>query len=109
MKKETLKDKVLIVLSNSEDSRNNDVILWLKVLDLSGYRTKIVREDDGTMTVKIPHQWLASVKQSDCQRVRAQIQNKHGLYLPTNEAVRKGRKIGEEEWRLWTLNDKYTP
>lgn len=56
MKKETLKDKVLIVLSNSEDSRNNDVILWLKVLDLSGYRTKIVREDDGTMTVKIPHQ-----------------------------------------------------
>lgn len=35
MRKETLKDKVLMVLQNNEDSRNNDVILWLKVLDLT--------------------------------------------------------------------------
>lgn len=108
MQKESLKSKVLIVLNNSTESRNNDVVLWLKVLDLSGYRTRIYREENGELTVSVPHQWLASIKQSDCQRIRAQIQNKHGLYLPTDENIRKWRKIGAEEWRLWTLNDKYT-
>lgn len=56
MQKESLKSKVLIVLNNSTESRNNDVVLWLKVLDLSGYRTRIYREENGELTVSVPHQ-----------------------------------------------------
>lgn len=41
------------------------------------------------------------IKQSDVQRVRAFIQNKKKLYLPTSEAVRKARKISQDSWEEW--------
>lgn len=99
MRKETLKDKVLMVLQNNEDSRNNDVILWLKVLDLSWHRTKYIIEWDQKY-IRIPMEGF-EIKQSDVQRIRAFIQNKKKLYLPTSEEVRKARKISQDSWEEW--------
>lgn len=102
-RKDSLRDRVYLVLQNSEDSRNSDVILWLKVLDLSGYRTKKMIDTDGSSKVVIPLEGL-SIKQSDVQRIRAMIQNKKHQFLPTYEEVRKARKISEEEWEGWIRN-----
>jgi hypothetical protein len=41
------------------------------------------------------------------RRTRAFIQNEEKRFLPTDEKVRKARRVNEEAYREWLRNEKY--
>ncbi len=92
-----LQEKVLYILENHPDTRNDDIQLTCMIV--LKHRPKDIKEIDGQwwMTTKAMR-WC---REDNVKRVRAKIQNdpKNPRFLPTDPAVRKKRNIEEETWR----------
>jgi hypothetical protein len=92
-----LKQKILWILSEDEQSRNSDIrltqMIWYKF-----YNSKIINLDDGTKAVRL-RDLFDLPREDNIKRVRAKIQNEEGKFLPTSAEVRKQRKIKEWKWR----------
>ena len=91
----SLEEKVLYVLEKHEKSRDDDALLTFLII--WEYSRKYVKEEDGKTWIS--SEALKWCREDAVKRVRAIIQNKKGLFLPTTEKVRKQRKISEEKWR----------
>lgn len=99
-----LEEKVIFCLQKYPEARNNDTRLTLYIIHeyLPGMlvRSTTIRPGD-------KEEWwvkteaLYIVREDNVKRVRAKIQNDRHLYLPTDPAVRKQRKINEEVWHAY--------
>lgn len=97
-----MKQVVHDVLANDERSRNDDRWLQLKVLEAMGYNIVIGKEAivwyiDPT-NFDIPN--FESIR-----RVRQELQNNEGQFLPTDPAVLYQRRIKEETIRSYYSHD----
>jgi len=92
-----LKQKILWILSEDEQSRNSDIrltqMIWYKF-----HNSKLVKLDDGTQAVRL-RDLFDLPREDNIKRIRAKIQNEEGKFLPTSAEVRKQRKINEWKWR----------
>ena len=102
-----LKEKVYSVLKQFPYTRNNDLDLTIRLWmcyysEYIGFQDGLINDYYVTFKslFKIP-------RQDDIKRIRAKIQNPNhktgyiGMFMPTDENVRKKRKIKEEEWRSY--------
>lgn len=87
----TLTDRVEFILLNYEKARNDD--MYLTIALWKNFYPQIVNED----FVLLGQMWELP-RESAITRLRANIQNTRGLYLPTDKTIRKKRRIMEEEW-----------
>jgi hypothetical protein len=99
-----LKDDILEVLRDDEQSRNSDIrltqVLWWRF-----YNNKMVKLGDGKIAVRLSD--LFELPREDhVKRIRAVIQNEENRYLPTSEEVRKKRLINEEKWLAYLEYNK---
>lgn len=90
-----LKDKVLYVLNRYPETRNDDAILTLTIIATYLPDEVLVQDDKHYISTYA----LRLIREDNVKRIRAVIQNEEHKYLPTLEAVRRQRKISEEEWR----------
>ena len=84
----TLKDKVLAVLSDTEDARNYDKVLCIEIFKRFYGCGDFITFDK---FFEVPN--FESIR-----RVRQLIQE-HGQYLPTIQSIRDKRKKQAGEWR----------
>lgn len=93
---QNLKEKILWILSEDEQSRNSDIrltqMIWYKF-----HNSKLVKLDDGTQAVRL-RDLFDLPREDNIKRLRAKIQNEEHKFLPTTMEVRKKRKINERIW-----------
>lgn len=97
MTKNSLKSLVYNVLESSPRSRDDDLYLTLCIWNRF-YDHKIFKDDEGMVCVRLSD-ILELPREDHIKRLRAQIQNVEGKYLPTNMSVCKKRRISEQKWR----------
>ncbi len=86
----TTKERVLHILETEPRTRNSDKWLTYRVFE------DIARENG--RKIFIPFElWAKFPAFETVKRVRAKIQNKHGLFLPTDPEVIAKRKHREKE------------
>lgn len=100
--RDNLKDKVLQGLAQCPEARDDDIKLtnWIW---LNYYSDHISKNEQGEYVVRLIDLYRLP-REDNIKRVRAHIQNIEHSYLPTSEAVRKQRRIGEQEWRIYLAN-----
>lgn len=100
--KDNLKDKVLKGLEMCPEARDSDIKLtnWIW---LHYYPDLIDQDIDGEYTVRLINLYKLP-SEDNIKRIRAFYQNVSHIYLPTSEEVRKQRRIGEQEWRIYLGN-----
>ena len=92
-----LKEKVLTILEKYPETRNSDIKLT-NAIWFEYYKEFLVALPNGEAGVsllniyELPHQ-------DNIKRLRAHIQNKKKMFLPTSLEVAKQRKWLEEDWR----------
>lgn len=91
-----LKDKILYCLEKYPETRNSDIKLTSAVW-FEYYSDKLVTLDDKRLAVPLVELYKIP-SQADVKRIRAIIQNKKKLWLPTEPEVRKKRNILEKDW-----------
>jgi hypothetical protein len=94
-----LKDKVITILSQQEQSRNSDIILTQHIW-YNYYQKYLFKSVDDRWSVRIGDLFNLP-SQDNIKRIRAKIQNEEHKYLPTDPEIRKKRQIKEEEWRRY--------
>ena len=92
----TLKAKIEHCLREDESCRNSDIRLT-NLIWWTFYQDKLKVEDEEVYVKLIDLYNLPS--QDDIKRIRAHFQNKLKVFLPTDENVRRKRKIKEEDYR----------
>jgi hypothetical protein len=103
MKKGILKRQVEKILFKNPESRNSDITLMTELWK-EFYPEKVRKTQSGEFGVyfqdlhKLP-------TQDNIKRQRALL-NAQGKYLPTDLNVRRARKISEEKWRIYCVNNK---
>ncbi len=105
MSKVKLKEMVLDILATDEKSRNCDQYLTLQIW-CKYYPQYITRDDQDYQVVKLINIYIDLPREDHIKRIRAIIQNVKNKYLPTDEKVRKQRKITEEKWIDFVRNEK---
>lgn len=96
MDKNALKLKVIAVLHEDEEARNNDKELawklWRKFYPgaFFFFRGEFSLTREGFDTIP---------SYAGIVRIRADVQNKQGLYLPTSWEIAKKRGLEEDSWR----------
>lgn len=95
MKRNVVRKQIEKVLETMEEARNDDKVLAIEVWRnyLPESRTIVTFEE----VLRLP-------SQEAINRIRRKIQNDEKRFLPTDEKIRKRRKISEKEWLeyLWT-------
>lgn len=92
-----IKTMVLKVLESQPETRNSDIALMIAIWKLYYPKSiKIGKSGDEGIWLKDLH---ILPREDHVKRHRAKIQNEKHLYLPTDWAVAKQRKINEERWR----------
>jgi hypothetical protein len=97
MSKNSLKSLIYNVLESQPRSRDDDLYLTLCIWNRF-YDHKIFKNEEGLVCVRLTD-ILELPREDHIKRLRAQIQNVEGKYLPTNLSVCKKRKISEQKWR----------
>ena len=92
----TLKETVERVLENRPETRNNDVTLTVWVWH--SLRPDLFRRIDGDSYIRTKDLYELP-REDNVKRLRAQIQNDEGRFLPTDPEVIKLRRRREERWR----------
>lgn len=100
--RDNLKDKVLQGLEKCPEARDNDIKL-LNWIWLNYYSDCISKNEQGEYVVRLIDLYRLP-REDNVKRVRAFYQNNQGKFLPTSEEVRKQRRIGEQEWRIYLSN-----
>lgn len=94
----TTKKLVEVVLNKKPLSRDDDKLLIIYCLKLQGM--KVTQTKEKTYTWEFTLQDLEQMKSFETiTRVRREIQNTEGKYLPTNPEIARQRKIREETIR----------
>ena len=95
------RQKVETILKDHESARNNDGSLYAYFI--IKYCPQLVQHIHEGFKESIPVIPLKNFKHlppmENIRRSRQIIQNDNNLYLPSDPAVRKARKIKEENWR----------
>lgn len=95
-----LKEKVYKMLEKSEKARNDDIHLQFMLIH-HYYPDGIKQDENGVWWIS---RRAATVFQERyVARLRGVIQNEEGLFLPTDPAVMRRRKINEETWHYAML------
>ena len=98
-----LKTQVRHCLLEYPETRNSDITLMLKIWEIY-FPEYLKKGATGQIGV-----WLKDLyelpREDNIKRVRAFFQNTQGLYLPSDPAVRKQRKIEEEKWLEFIRTD----
>lgn len=94
MEKLELTKKVMYILEKYEWARNSDVMLHMILIN-EYFPESIVTFSEKEIFVNTLT--LYRVREDHIKRIRARF-NAKGLYLPTDENVRKQRKISQEIW-----------
>lgn len=94
MEKLELTKKVMYILEKYEWARNSDVMLHMILIN-EYFPESIVTFSEKEIFVNTLT--LYRVREDHIKRIRAKFNSK-GLYLPTDENVRKQRKISQERW-----------
>jgi len=95
---EMLRGQVIFILAESEDTRNSDEVLTVKLIE-KFYPAVIQKSASGELC--IPVKFLGSrtiPSHSDISRLRRLVQNTKRLFLPTDPEVRDKRRISEQAW-----------
>ena len=93
----TYKQKVARLLAKWERARNDDGVLYAHYIN-TYHPSYVHRDAEDKPYVRLED--LKNLASPDTiNRCRQIIQNVDGLYLPTDPAVRKARKIKEENYR----------
>lgn len=100
--RDNLKDKVLQGLAQCPEARDNDIKL-LNWIWLNYYADCISKNEQGEYVVRLIDLYRLP-REDAVKRIRAFYQNVSHIYLPTSEEVRKQRRIGEQEWRIYLAN-----
>jgi len=103
----TLRKQVLYILENYPDTRNDDIDLTIKVWqhfppynENTGQDIKIHRSEKTKYYIALEDlHWLQ--REDHIKRIRADIQNKDGLWLPTDPRVAEFRKKDGRGESLW--------
>lgn len=95
-----LKEKILFCLQNFEITRNDDAQLTFFIIH-KYLPNEIIQVNEKWY---ISTEALKQVREDNVKRLRAHIQNVEHKFLPTTEEVRRKRKIGEQEWRIYLAN-----
>jgi hypothetical protein len=91
------RQKVETILKDHESARNNDGSLYAYFL--KKYCSHLIVPDaNGDPAVPLKN-FKNLPPMENIRRSRQIIQNDNNLYLPSDPAVRKARKIKEENWR----------
>jgi|ETNvirnome_2_300_1030623.scaffolds.fasta_scaffold186314_1 hypothetical protein len=93
-----LEEKVRYCLERSERARNSDVFLTQMII-WEYLRPETLKGEDGRIYFSADSGYI--VREDNVKRIRARLQNEKNLYLPTEEKIRKARRINEEEWRRY--------
>jgi len=100
MSLDNLKEKILFCLENFEITRNDDAQLTFFIIHK--YLPNEIIQVEGKWFIST--EALKQVREDNVKRLRAIVQNLEHRFLPTTEEVRKKRKIGEQEWRIYLAN-----
>jgi hypothetical protein len=91
-----LKEKIRDILDKYPLTRNSDIGLMIALWKI--HFPKYIKVGGGGRQGI----WLEDLfnlpREDHIKRIRAMFQNDKGLYLPSDPAVRKQRKISEEKW-----------
>lgn len=98
---ENLTEKVKFVLEKYEWARNNDTMLQMLVI--AEYYPEKMQSSPLSSDVLVETSVLYLIREDHIKRIRALL-NQKGLYLPTDENVRKQRRISQERWENYTRN-----
>lgn len=86
---DTLKGQVETILSEKEETRDNDMLLTIFL-----WRKFYVQSETIELT-----DLLELPRESEIGRIRRVFQNDERVYLPTSWEVAKARGFNEEKWR----------
>lgn len=99
-----LEQKVRFILARYPETRNSDIKLAIKLWE--EFYNHCLHLKDGKLSIQL--KYLSKIpKQVSITRVRGKIQNKEGLYIPTNKEVIRQRHIKESEFRKKYPKDDY--
>lgn len=87
----TLDSQVREILKDNSYTRNNDIDLWIKVLEV--YYFDYV--SFGSVKLEDLHKLP---REDHVKRIRAVVQNDEGLYLPTDPSVLEKRGWAQDGW-----------
>lgn len=88
-----LEEKVLWVLEKYPQTRNDDVLLTFKIIE--SYAPYLIRYFEEKPFISF--EGINWCREDNVKRIRAKIQNEKGLFLPTEEVIRK-RRNNEPVW-----------
>jgi len=92
----TYKQRVRVILERYEKARNNDGSLYAYYI--LTYHKHMLEGEGNEVSIKL--KYLKDLPpMENIRRSRQLIQNGDNEYLPTDPAVRKARKIKEQNWR----------
>lgn len=101
---ETLKQQVLKILEQYPKARDSDQWLTIKLWTVY-YPSRIHRRDDLEPAYVYLKDIMDLPREDNVKRVRAIIQNVENKFLPTTIEVARQRKINEEVWKEYILNN----
>lgn len=101
----TLKNQVLKTLEKYPKARNSDVVLMLN-LWVTYYPSRIHRDNPESPSFVYLRDIIDLPREDLIGRVRRIIQNVENKFLPTSLEVVKQRKINEQIWRDYILNNQ---
>lgn len=93
---QTLKEQVSETLDLFIETRNSDVTLMITLWER--YYPEYIQHVDGVVHIKLLDLYELP-RESTIVRIRAQIQNDEGKYLPTEWKIAKQRGINEDAWK----------
>jgi hypothetical protein len=106
-KSKDLKSKILKLLAIDLDTRDNDIYLTYEIW--KKFFPDLLKTIDGKFYVALDNLHYLP-REDDVKRIRARIQNKMGLFPPTNWLVAKKRFWKQQTWlqrvREWNKNDR---
>lgn len=96
---QTLDSQVREILRDYPHTRDNDIDLWIKILEVfySDYVS------NGSVELRKLHDLP---REDHVKRVRAKVQNDEHLYLPTDPAVAEKRGWALDQWRGYILGEQ---
>lgn len=94
-----IKHQTLRILQDMPESRNSDITLMIEIWKRY-YSSSIKVNSDGQLGIFLDSLYSLPT-QDNIKRVRAIIQNVEGRFLPTEEKIRRQRRINQGKWLEW--------
>lgn len=97
---------VLKILKEFPKTRDSDIYLTLKIWAYY-YPSRIIRKEGEEPMIKL-QDIMGLPREDEIKRVRARIQNHptNPRYLPTSLEVAKQRRIKEDVWKKWSVQNQ---